>query len=459
MASSQRGDLSALSIAAALKRSAETGKDEWLPDGTGRGSGRLLLRATAGGGFWYFRYSTPDGRRDTLPLGPYAKVQRSKDENTGRAYSLGDARERYRELGALLKDPRSADVRAHLHAEERAASASRELAREAERAADAEKQSKALSLGKLCLVYCDYLSKRGRISAQKVRADLTRHVLTHPLADKTARDVSRAEVAGLIRAIVDLGKRRTAGLVRSYVSAAYTLAMDAEGNIEAPASLLDFRINSNPVAGIKAIPVAARSRVLSPYELGSFLRRLDTHADIVADALWVCLLGGGQRPAQMLRAQISDYDVEEGVLSLLDGKGRRQSARLHVLPLGPAAKKRMARCAERAASLETPWLFSSAGEVPVDLGTASWRVTTISREMVDAEESSVQFQMKDLRRTVETMLAAQKVSKDLRAQLLSHGLGGVQDRHYDRHAYTDEKRRALKNWEARLLALHAGKSI
>ena len=38
------------------------------------------------------------------------------------------------------------------------------------------------------------------------------------------------------------------------------------------------------------------------------------------------------------------------------------------------------------------------------------------------------------------------ISKDLSAQIQSHGLGGVQDRHYDRHEYMDEKRRVLKAW-------------
>jgi len=50
----------------------------------------------------------------------------------------------------------------------------------------------------------------------------------------------------------------------------------------------------------------------------------------------------------------------------------------------------------------------------------------------------------DLRRTVETRLAAARVGSDIRAQLQSHGLGGVQARHYDRHDYLAEKRAALE---------------
>ena len=65
-------------------------------------------------------------------------------------------------------------------------------------------------------------------------------------------------------------------------------------------------------------------------------------------------------------------------------------------------------------------------------------------------DNSVSVEMRDLRRTCETMLAAMGVSSDVRAHLQSHGLGGVQTRHYDRHSYMDEKRKALELWEERL---------
>lgn len=67
--------------------------------------------------------------------------------------------------------------------------------------------------------------------------------------------------------------------------------------------------------------------------------------------------------------------------------------------------------------------------------------------------ATAQFQFSDLRRTAETRLAALGVSKDVRAQLQSHGLGGVQARHYDQYEYMDEKRAALEIWEAFLNGL------
>jgi hypothetical protein len=54
------------------------------------------------------------------------------------------------------------------------------------------------------------------------------------------------------------------------------------------------------------------------------------------------------------------------------------------------------------------------------------------------------------------MLASLGVSSDARAQLQSHGLGGVQTRHYDRHDYMAEKRQTLKTWGRHLERLKTG---
>jgi hypothetical protein len=52
-------------------------------------------------------------------------------------------------------------------------------------------------------------------------------------------------------------------------------------------------------------------------------------------------------------------------------------------------------------------------------------------------------------------MAALKISRDVRAQLQSHGLGGVQARHYDRHSYFAEKKQALQKWAKHLKMLEA----
>lgn len=72
--------------------------------------------------------------------------------------------------------------------------------------------------------------------------------------------------------------------------------------------------------------------------------------------------------------------------------------------------------------------------------------------MIKAKETRQPFELRDIRRTCEMMLAGLGVSSDVRAQLQSHGLGGVQQRHYDRHDY------ALEKWQRHLDKLMAGES-
>jgi len=70
--------------------------------------------------------------------------------------------------------------------------------------------------------------------------------------------------------------------------------------------------------------------------------------------------------------------------------------------------------------------FSTDHKSAVRIETISVLVTEISAEMVKEKEARESFQLRDLRRTAETMLASLKVSSDVRAQLQSHGLGGIQ---------------------------------
>ena len=67
---------------------------------------------------------------------------------------------------------------------------------------------------------------------------------------------------------------------------------------------------------------------------------------------------------------------------------------------------------------------------PVRIETLSGVVADTNRSVAEKKTSRRPFQFRDIRRTFETMLAGIGVSRDVRAEILSHGLGGVQDRHY-----------------------------
>jgi hypothetical protein len=64
---------------------------------------------------------------------------------------------------------------------------------------------------------------------------------------------------------------------------------------------------------------------------------------------------------------------------------------------------------------------------------------------IEAAQNDIEdFQAKRIRSGVETLLASAGVSQDIRGRLQSHGIGGVQTRHYDGHDYLSEKRTALE---------------
>lgn len=172
----------------------------------------------------------------------------------------------------------------------------------------------------------------------------------------------------------------------------------------------------------------------------------------------MALFLGGQRPEQLLRAQVHDVDLDQGTLKLLDPKGRRTEPRLHVLPILAAFDPEIRWLLDHSKDLGSSNLFATGvSDKPMLLNTVSRHVRKISVAMVSDGTANTPFRLSDLRRTAETMMASLEIAKDVRAQLQSHGLGGVQDRHYDRHDYLPQKRKALSLWVSFLDELAGGK--
>lgn len=81
--------------------------------------------------------------------------------------------------------------------------------------------------------------------------------------------------------------------------------------------------------------------------------------------------------------------------------------------------------------------FHRSSPLPLPATLSDWAVKA-ARDAID------DFQAKRSRSGVETLLASAGVSQDIRGRLQSHGIGGVQTRHYDGHDYLPEKRKALE---------------
>jgi integrase len=422
----------------------EAGKAaSFLWDGKTRGLG---IKASAGGSKKYVLESRLEtGANIRLTIGDV------------RAWTLDAARDEASRLQVLIDsgiDPRQEErdriaeaARKIAEAEAKAAA----LVAEAEAAKREQEKRQRYTLRTLCETYCDLLQARGKPSARQARSILKVHVFeAHPdIAATPARDVTPLQVAAMVRQTREAGRERAAGVLRSYLSAAFTAGKKAPFDASLPAALIPFEIERNPVDAIPAIAVRAGNRTLSADELRAYLGRLGD--DLADQALLLALLAGGQRMAQLLRAKVSDYDPDAQTLRLWDGKGRRTSPREHVLPLAPRAAALVERLTARAQGMESPLLFSTYGQTQLADTTPGKRAAEIGAAMTGEP-----FDLRDIRRTCETMLAGLGISRDTRAQLLSHGLGGVQATHYDRHGYTDEKRAALVAWENRLHEIETG---
>ena len=202
-----------------------------------------------------------------------------------------------------------------------------------------------------------------------------------------------------------------------------------------PVVFKSFEVVFNPAAQTRRSPQFDRAdkRPFSKADLQAYWKLIVERPGPEAAALRLHLLTGGQRIEQFVRLKWADVSAD--AMTIFDSKGRPgQGPRPHQIPLVKLARADLAllkREGEFAIS-------TTAGKKPISVRTlAGWAHDLVG----DAIEG---FQMKRIRSGVETLLAAQGVSREVRGHLQSHGLTGVQARHYDGHDYMAEKRSALE---------------
>lgn len=401
-------------------------------------SPRLAVRITRPGAKSFIFESKLNGKTIRMTLGdvkswPLSSIWKNVADGNRIEVQRG-AREEANRLAGLIDqgiDPRE------LNMQEKAKKAAQKA--KEEQARQEAKHAKKYTLKALCEAYTDYLENSGKTrSAKDARSAFKVHV-PDELNNLPAKDITGKQLAEIIRRVREKGKERTAGVLRSYLHAAYEKAMTAETDTEAPADLIPFQIESNPVRVVKAIGINAGDRVLTSDELSSYIAALD-ETEPVDRLLKVALLAGGQRIEQLLRATMTSWNKDDKTLLLDDRKGKRDKPRKHLVPLANEAAVLVSEQVEGYKKRD--FIFQSTKGGRIDTGTPGKRVKEISLAI-----KGEPFNLRDIRRTCETRLAEIGISKDTRAQLLSHGISGVQAKHYDRYDYLAEKREALEVWE------------
>lgn len=288
-----------------------------------------------------------------------------------------------------------------------------------------------------------YVERYAKASKRSWQADarmLAKDVLPTWGRMKVA-DITRADVRHLVDEIEARGAARQAGKVLAVVRGMLAYAVQREV------------IKINPATEIKPPKTAGpRDRVLSDAEIADLWRNIDGAPlrAAVRDAIKLQLLTGA-RIGEVLGicgAEI-DFTAQTWVIPAARSKNKRE----HLLPLTAPALEIL----RPFAGIEG-LLWPTRGRK----GPAPIRTEVAAHELAECVHQLVQgkpFTTHDLRRTVETRLAALGVAKETRDRVLNHADGSVGGKHYNRHDYIGEKRAALDRWARELQRIASGEPI
>lgn len=390
--------------------------------------GSLQARKLSGGTVqFYFRYShgATTAREVIGPYDPSAPPK--KLTPTSRGYSIAAALERCDQLGIVNSS----------RADSGGLKAAKADERERRRAeVTSQLAAQQATLGRLLETYVEHLRAYGRRSHYDANNIFALHV-KEPWPAMWATPAARVtsiQVVDMLRRLVEAGKGRTANKLRAYLRAAYQCALDVHSLATIPATFKEFGVSSNPVGNTRrdARFDRAAKHPLSRLEMRTYWKELRKADGLSGALLRIHLLSGAQRIEQLVR--LKREHVEDGEFTIFDQKGRPGSEpRPHQVPMTKAVAHEIAAIAHAG-----EYVFSTTdGRKPIS-------AMTLSRWAQELVGSSIEnFQLKRVRSGVETLLASEKVGKEVRGHLQSHGLSGVQARHYDGHEYMNEKRAAL----------------
>ena len=372
----------------------------------------LALRATPKGRKTYIFESRLNGATIRMTIG------------TMTDWPLSNARTRAQELKRLTDagtDPR--EIETQKQADKIAARA-------------AKLEAEKYTLAALLAAYCNNQEVLGRKSHADARSIFKLHIVEAfpKVAALPANLVTGEQIADMMRRVIELGKDRTANKLRSYTRAAYQVAKAARTKASIPVEFKAFNVRSNPASETEPDEFANRAdkNPLSADELRTYWQTIKPMQGFIGAVLRLHLLTGGQRIDQL--ASLLTANVAADSVTLFDGKGRpSKGARPHTVPLIQLAAAALQECRPQGA-------FA----ISTDGGKSHLAATTLSRWACVAGAGIAGFQAKRIRSGVETILAAARVREDYRGRLQSHGIAGVQSRHYDGHHYLDEKREALE---------------
>lgn len=391
-------------------------------------SGSLEARKMASGAVTFYWRVTINGKTAREVIGVYDPSAPPKTlTSSTRGYSIN----------AAMRAAEALAAKHHANLENGGFAGVKAAEKEAKaKAVTAKLEAAQYTLQALLTDYCDHLEALGRVAHKDARSIFKLHVIEAwpKIAALPANLVTGEQIADMMRRVIELGKARTSNKLRSYIRAAYQTAKAARSKPSIPVRFKSYGVTHNPGADTEPDESAnkADKRPLSAAELRTYWQAIKAVPGFRGAVLRLHLLTGGQRIEQLVN--LRTVNVKADSITLFDGKGRPgKPARPHTVPLVPQAAVALLECHPQGTYA-----------ISTDKGTTHLSAISLSKWAVESAHALPDFQCKRIRSGVETLLASARVSSDIRGRLQSHGISGVQARHYDGHDYLDEKRQALE---------------
>jgi integrase len=398
-----------------------------------------------------------DGRDSYFRLGPWNDTEQAQppavadDDETRAAYTLAQAREiarRWKDRRTQGRDPVA--ERAQRAADREAARVAAEAAAMAAAAA-AERERNIGTVADLFASYVQAMRAKGRRSADRVEYELNRYALPHLGASRRARDVTRDDVASVIRRVSERGSKTQANRMHAYMSAAFAHGVAADVNPHIPTAPRRFDLASNPAAGIPKADEKPGEHVLTADELRAVWKaaKAGELAEPFAGALRFLIAMAGPRVRESTGALWAEINEAERTWTL--PSERSKNGRPTLRPLTDSALEVIKGLPSRDL---LPALFPAPRKAGATLTENSlsqavlrWqRKATADALELRADPPFRRFEVRDLRRTCKTLLADLGISKEVRDALHNHAATDVAERNYNRSHLLVEKRAALGLW-------------
>lgn len=354
----------------------------------------------------------------------------------------------------------------------------KKVARE-EREAARQEEAKEITVATLAERYMHEHSKPNKRTWKEDERRLSRYVIP-AWGTRKAKSIVRADVRALVASVAKkenphTGKKQVAegGSLLALISGLFSFALDQEiidshpgGRIKVPGGkpaprtralttpkelrvLWEITRPGTRVTG-KPRPNARPSIWTRPLPQRKGMRNLRNNrfAHGEGDAIRLLLLTGA-RANEIAQLPWSELDLDAATW-LLPAE-RSKNGLPNLVPLLPEAVAILRRRREVATG---EYVFPGPQRAHLTDNNLSKPLKRVCARL--APLGIAPFTPHDLRRTVETGMAAAKVPKEYRDRVLNHVDASVGGKHYNMYDYLDEKREALEKWWRRLDAMITG---